>query len=161
MKKAILFFIMLFVLCINLLAQKEPVFCKGNGYRGYIFDTSYSVLKSIDGQRGRANLTSDEIGVAENILKSELEKINQGNVNQSSGCPNISKKLGKYWRQYFGFINTKGEKVLWVNMFWNKGLNNDAKHDLIVVSDGCSYYWNIQINLTTKKVSNLHVNGRG
>ncbi|RFM27670.1 hypothetical protein DXN05_13245 [Deminuibacter soli] len=152
---------MLFGVAMSLHAQKEAVFCKGKGYRGYVFDTSYLVLKSIKEQHSRAVLSCDEIKVAEGILKNNLASLNANKVNQTDGCPNISKKLCKYRRQYFGFINSKGEKVVWINMFWNKEFNDSSKHQLVSVSDGCSYYWNIEVNITTNTLSNLQINGKG
>ena len=82
------------------------------------------------------------------------------NINQSKGCSNINRKRGKYCR-HFGFINTKGEKLIWINLFWNKDLRDKAKYDLISVNDGCSYYWNVEVNITTKTLSNLQINGNG
>jgi len=161
MRKAILFFNLSFFLCFDLLAQNSPLFCKGHGYRGYVFDTTYFLMKSIEGQRSKANLTLEEIRAAESILRSQLPEINRLKPNQSSGCPNINRKLDRYWRQYFGFINVKDEKVVWINMFWNKELIGDAKRELVGMYDGCSYYWNIEINLTTRKAYNLQVNGSG
>lgn len=146
---------------MNLHAQKEATFCKGKGYKGYVFDTSYLVLKSIKEQRSRAILSCDDIKIAEGILKNNLPALNFNKINQTKGCPNISKKLCKYYRQYFGYINSKGEKIIWINMFWNKEFNNKSKYDLIVVNDGCSYYWNIEVNITTHSLNNLQINGKG
>ena len=117
------------------------------------------ILKSINGQQSRATISCDEIKIAENILKNKLATLNANRINQPKGCPNICKKLYKYYRQYFGFINSKGEKVIWINMFWNKELNDESKHELISVNDGCSYYWNIEVNITAQSLSSLRING--
>jgi hypothetical protein len=161
MKKTIILFSALFMIVMSCYAQKEAAFCKGNGYKGYVFDTSYFVLKSIKEQVSRAVLFCDEIKIAEGILKSNLAALNAGRINQTKGFPNINKKLYKYLRQYFGFINAKGEKIIWMNMFWNKELDDRSRHELISVNDGCSYYWNIEVNLTTHSLSNLKINGNG
>jgi len=161
MKEAITLFSMLVGLAVNLYAQKEAVFWKGKCYEGYVFDTSYLVLKSVKQQQSRAVLSCDEIKIAENILKKKLAALNTNNINQTEGCPNISKKLYNYRRQYFGFTNSKGEKIIWINMFWNKKFNNKSKYELISVNDGCSYYWNIEVNITTNSLSNLQINGKG
>lgn len=161
MKKAIILFSIFFGVLMNINAQKEAVFCKGKGYKGYVFDTSYLVLKSIKEQQGKAMLSCDEIKIAEGILKKKLVDLNATKINQTEGCPNIVKKLCKYRRQYFGFINAKGEKIIWINLFWNKEFNDKSKYELIGVNDGCSYYWNIEVNITTNSLSNLQVNGKG
>lgn len=157
----IFFVITFFGLSTSLFAQKEALFCKGKGYKGYVFDTSYLVLKSIKEQQSKAVLSYDEIKMAEDILKNKLAAFDAEKINQSAGCPDINRKLRKYCRQYFGFINTKGEKVVWINMFWNRDFNDKAKYELISVNDGCSYYWNIEVNITTQTLSNLKVNGKG
>jgi len=161
MKRTAIFLIAIFSLSINLYAQKESRFCKGKGYKGYVFDTSYLVLKTIQGQQSKTYLSCDEIKVAEGILIKELAGLNKNKANQSAGCPNINDKLSKYCRQYFGFVNTKGEKVIWINMFWNRDFKDRAKYELINVNDGCSYYWNVEVNISTKTLSNLQVNGKG
>jgi hypothetical protein len=161
MKKITILLLMMFGISINLMAQKEATFCKGKGYKGYIFDTSYLVLKSIKEQKSKSSLSCDEIKIAEEILKQGLLELNKIKINQVTGCPNINKKLAKYCRQYFGFINTKGEKIIWINMFWNRDLNDRGKYELISVNDGCSYYWSIEVNITARALSNLKVNGNG
>jgi hypothetical protein len=161
MKKTIILFSALVTIVMNLHAQKEAVFCQGKCYKGYMFDTSYLFLKSINAQQSRAVLTCDEIKMAEGILKSNLATLNADRINKTKGCPDISKKICKYRRQYFGFINSKGEKIIWINMFWNKEFNDRSKYELISVNDGCSYYWNIEVNITTNTISNLQINGKG
>ena len=46
-------------------------------------------------------------------------------------------------------------------MFWNRDFKDRAKYELINVNDGCSYYWNVEVNISTKTLSNLQVNGKG
>jgi len=152
---------MFLIFSFNLHAQKEAALCKGKGYCGYMFDTSYIILKSIKEQQGRIILSCDDIHIAEEILREQLFSLNGSKINQSKGCPNINRELSKYWRQYFGFTNNKGETIIWINMFWNKDFRDRAKHDLISVNDGCSYYWNVEVNITTKTLSNLQINGNG
>ena len=70
--------------------------------------------------------------------------------------------MKKYKRQYVGFINDKGEKILWINFVWDKRLTeSELSEDIISVKDGCSYYWNIKINVTTNNIFELKINGLG
>jgi hypothetical protein len=80
-------------------------------------------------------------------------------MNQSSS-PIIHKNLKKYKRQYFGYINEKGEKILYINSLWKKN-EKETKwlQQIIMVSDGGSHYWNIEYNLETEELENLKVNG--
>ncbi len=103
--------------------------------------------------------TKEDIFKAENALKSKLKEANRNFENQSNS-PIIHRNLKKYKRQYFGFINDKGEKILYINSLWK---NNEKEtkwlQQIIMVSDGGSYYWNIEFNLETDELINLSVNG--
>ena len=74
-------------------------------------------------------------------------------------CPIIHEKLQKYVRQYVGFVNMKGQKIIWVNCLWNKSLEERAGKDVIIVDDGCSYFWDVEVNLNTGELANLMING--
>lgn len=139
----------------------QPMYCKGKGYQGYIFDSAHLVFKSIENQKSRYTPTVTDIEKAEKLLKEKLEKINTNRINQPDGCPVIDKKLKKYCRQYVGFIDGKGQKVIWINLFWNKELEKQAAKEIVNVQDGCSYYWNIEINIDSGDLYNLYVNGNG
>lgn len=154
-------FVILCFFAHDIFAQHRTELCLGRRYRGIVFDTSYNVLKSIDNQAGRVVLTCSDIAIVESILKKKLKEINIKRENQNQGCPNIRKKLSRYTRQYFGFENQKGEKIVWVNLFWDRNLSEPARSELIMVNDGCSYYWNIEVNLSLETLSNLQVNGKG
>jgi hypothetical protein len=110
-------------------------------------------------QQNRFTPTKEEIIKAENALKSKLKYINNPLINQSSSTI-IHKNLKKYKRQYFGYINDKGEKILYINSLWKKNEEeNKWLNRLIWVSDGGSHYWNIEYNLETDELINLSVNG--
>ena len=142
-------------------SQSNTKFCSGKGHKGYVFDTSYLVLKSIANQERKIELRCNDIVLAEQLLKKNLNSLNERKINQGEGCPNIQKKLRKYYRQYFGFQNRNGERIVWINLFWDKSLIQQAQSEIIMVHDGCSYYWNIEVNLTKGTLSNLHINGKG
>jgi hypothetical protein len=71
----------------------------------------------------------------------------------------ILENLSKYKRQYFGLINKKGEKIILVNLFYNKNVFPDWLEKEVFVFDGGHYFWNIQYNLSTKKLFNIMING--
>lgn len=161
MKKIVIF--ILFVLCFScdIYSQKQAEYCSGKGYNGYIFDTSYLVLKSIANQVQKIELNCNDVALAEQILDKNLKALNEKKINQSQGCPNIKRKLCKYYRQYFGFQNASGERIIWINLFWDKSLIKQGQSELIMVNDGCSYYWNVEVNLTKGTLNNLYINGKG
>ena len=103
--------------------------------------------------------TKEDIIKAENALKSKLKEANRNLENQYNS-PIIHRNLKKYKRQYFGFINDKGEKILYINSLWKKN-EEETKwlQQIIMVSDGGSHYWNIEYNIETDELINLSVNG--
>jgi len=117
--------------------------------------------------------TVEEINEAEKILKKDIKSASKPMYNQGDGYPIIHNNLNKYRRQYYGYINKDGEKILYVNFLWAKytfierlkGYHKDEgenwKSEREIVLDGGCNYWQIEINLTQKKLSNLHVNGVG
>ena len=121
----------------------------------------------------RFSPTLEEINEAEKILKKDIKSANNPMRNQGDGYPIIHKNLNNYRRQYYGYINKDGEKILYVNFLWAKytfierlkGYHKDEgenwKSEREIVLDGGSNYWQIEINLTQKKLANLHVNGVG
>ncbi|MGE5383670.1 MAG: hypothetical protein ACM3PX_09610 [Omnitrophica WOR_2 bacterium] len=139
-----------------------PRMITGKGFKGYIFDKEHFVLISIENQSERYTPCNDDILLAEEILNEKIEIVNNPQLNQGDHCPIIHKNLKKYIRQYVGFINKNGEKVIWINFLWNdKGMQDEVSKDIINVLDGCSYYWQIEINLTKKELYNLCINGSG
>jgi len=117
--------------------------------------------------------TVDDIEKAEDILKQKLETINSQRINQFDNCPVIHKNLKFYRRQYFGYINSDGNRIIYTTFNWDrytiknriKGHYKDEsdkwKREKEMVLDGCSYHWEIKINLDTEELFELDVNGLG
>ncbi len=106
--------------------------------------------------------TREEVEKAETALRENLETLNKDLINQdgSKNNPIIHKNLKKYNRQYFGYIDENGDRILLINGLWNKiEPISSWLNEWIVVFDGGSYYWNIKFNLTTGKLFDLSVNG--
>lgn len=134
---------------------------KGCCFEGYIFPTTYIGSIPIDNGHERFTPEAKDIAKAEAILNKQISKLNSDLLNQTEGCPIIHKKLKKYKRQYFGVITENGEKVIWINFIWSKDeiALRQWKKDVIIILDGCSFYWNIKVNLTKEKLFDLNVNG--
>ncbi len=110
------------------------------------------------------------IELAEKILKEQIKKLNKNRINQMENCPVIHRHLYAYFRQYVGIINDRGQRIIHINFYWNKyglidrikgyhDLRLDFDSDYAIVMDGCSYYWQINVNLDEKKLSDLMING--
>ena len=142
--------------------SSESILIKGKDFTGYIFDKNHFVLMTIDNQSKRYTPSKEDIFLAESIIKNKLKCINTSLMNQGDNCPIIHKKTKKYIRQYVGFINNRNEKIVWINFIWKDKFSNDKIYkDIIQVMDGCSYYWNIKVNLETKTLNDLNINGQG
>lgn len=119
----------------------------------------------------RFSPTIEEINHAEEILARNIQTSNQPLNNQGDDCPIIHNHLKNYKRQYYGYVDNEGNKILYVNFIWAKysifdrlkGYHKDEsenwKTERIIVLDGCSRYWNIDINLSQQKLQNLGING--
>ena len=149
------YIILLFLSSCFIHAQNVAEHFKTKQFEVAIFPESSNEIM----QQNRFTPTKEEIIKAENALKSKLKFINNLLINQSSS-PIIHRNLKKYKRQYFGYINDKGERILYINSLWSKSYKDNIwLNEIIWISDGGSHYWNIQYNLATNELENLKVNG--
>jgi hypothetical protein len=143
--------------------------------RGTIFNDNHPfvnfLMLDLDSTK-RWTPNADDLKLAEKILKEQIKVANKNRPNQMNGCPTIHKHLNDYFRQYVGLINDKGHKVIHINMSWDKFTlkdrivgNSDSrldfKSDYSMTLDGCSYYWQVSIDMDDKNISGFGVNGVG
>jgi hypothetical protein len=104
--------------------------------------------------------TRDDIDKAETALKTQLAALNKKKVNQLDKA--IEQILNQYQRQYYGYIDKTGNKILYINCFYKDNTFGFGKTWLnyeVQVDDGGSAYWNIKFNLKKGKLFDLRVNG--
>jgi hypothetical protein len=79
----------------------------------------------------------------------------------SIGSQKISTRMDNYYRQCLSVINSKNEIEVWVNCFCKNSMikKEEAQHRIINVDDGGKCFFNIKINLSTKKYYDLFING--
>ena len=67
----------------------------------------------------------------------------------------------KYLRQYFGYYNEKGDKMIFLNCLIKEfeSTSDDWKKKRILTKDGGNNYFTILINITTQDCSYFVVNG--
>ena len=162
---------MFFIVCGKTISQNIQLL-KTEKFTGVIFPANYD-LSGIFGTQNRFTPTELEIAELEMILKAQIAELNKNRFsqknkyNRKNRCPTIDKNLKKYVRQYAGFYNEKGERIIYINCIWHKyteiGDDNIErqvwKTNWLTISDGGSYYWNVQYNLDTKTFFNFSVNG--
>jgi hypothetical protein len=131
----------------------------------------------------QAELTYEDFVTIESLLKECIAKYNvEEEVRFKEMCnkypqyaPNIrcdSIEITRYWRQYIVVTNQQGEKETFINFFCNQpeDIIEDGdeirfvpsdrwKSGLVIVEDGGSCYFQIKINLSTKKWYDFGVNG--
>lgn len=140
--------------------QQTPDLIQGKGFKGYVLGKDRFVLTTIENQKERYTPVEEDVLLAEQILKEDLAELNIPMTDQSGDCPVIHRNLKKYIRQYVGYVNTAGEKVIWINFLWKSGTDNQTLTDeVVIVLDGCSHYWNIKVNLDKRLLYDLSVNG--
>lgn len=109
-------------------------------------------LESID------KILTNLIGVYNKSRLTEYHKLRQQKPTIPPDIKDYVIDLKDYKRQYIAVINSKGQKEVWVNCICNAA-SKDWKKGLIIVLDGGKCYFNVKINLKTKKFSNFVVNG--
>ncbi|WP_460616096.1 hypothetical protein [Hymenobacter segetis] len=148
-------------LLVGHLARAQAGWVTARGYEGVIFAQEHSVSPAPDLPGARFTPTRAEVAAAEAILARQLAAANAGAPEQGGGCPLIHRRTRAYWRQYVGFVNGQGQKVIWVNLLWKDPARRSALAQHVVqVLDGCSYYWNVKVNLLTGRLYELRINGR-
>jgi len=158
MKKTIIFFVFI-LLNMNSWSQDHRSFQVADRYHTSKFDVAIFPETSLDMILGmRFTPTREDIEKAETALKTQLQELNKPLVNQHNS-PIIHKKLRKYKRQYFGYINDKGQKILLINSFWNKKEYSYWLESKVSVLDGGSYYWSVNYDLETNELFDLYING--
>ena len=68
-----------------------------------------------------------------------------------------------YFKQLYPIINKGGEKIVWINCFMADANNLELipKYILVDIADGENMYFNLYINLTTRKFYGMRINDGG
>lgn len=175
MKNILFIVIVLLTFSFNLLSQnknhdsicEDAIYVKTDDYEGVIFGPK--CLKRLlikDGDtidEPRWIPTMQDIENAEKLIRKYVTKKSKHHlVNQGNGCPIIYQNFDKYVRQYYGTYNKKGQKILEVNFLWREyAYETEWKCVRLMIFDGCSFYWDISVNMNKKKCFDYWVNGIG
>ncbi|MDR2204860.1 MAG: hypothetical protein LBE36_01695 [Flavobacteriaceae bacterium] len=127
-------------------------------YKGYVFDKSKEVT-FINGVSNRFTPSKQEIEHIEKIISVSIPKEKKATTNLGKQCPKISKNLKNYNRQYIGYMDINGNRIVWINFIWKKNCPSNWEKDIILNMDGCSYFWQTKINLEDDKIFDLFING--
>jgi hypothetical protein len=98
--------------------------------------------------------------------KSEIQIAKKQETHYLDSLGKVNKKKlfrhekNQYFRQYLGYIDDRGDKVILINAFCE---SNYSKEELTriweIVLDGGECYYQIEVNLNTKKCFKFSING--
>jgi hypothetical protein len=112
----------------------------------------------IENSLKRFTPTIEEVNQTEYILKLDFKKPNKSNEGRF-----ISRNLKNYKRQYLGFVNADGDKMIHVSFYLDKNSkkqdNRFWKEEYKIILDGGVSYWIAIINLKTNKLEVVAING--
>ncbi len=157
MFKRILFVV--FLLLSSCVSIKNKLYVNDRCYKGYIFPKEHSVW-GLAPEKNRYTPSLEDISKAEQILRDNIGSI-KFPWDIGYGSPRL---LRKYRRQYIGYIMKDGSKLLKVNLiykryFKGKDMYKELSKDLISFNSEGGWLWKVSINLKTKKVLNIEVDG--
>jgi hypothetical protein len=94
------------------------------------------------------------------VQTENLRKGNKTNPENKRTQTGFELSLDNYQRQYVPYINSSGEKEIWINFRCGKHKTDKWKTELLPpVTDGGNCNYQIKINLSKKSHSDLHING--
>ncbi|MBA4154338.1 hypothetical protein [Flavobacterium sp.] len=164
MRKSIIIFIIsfLFTSCkstpfVEIKENENAYLIRNNNSIGEVFNKDFE-SSVIENSPSRFTPSIEEINGAENILISNLK-----NKNNSKDGRYIFRNLKDYKRQYLGFINSDGDKMLHVSFYLDKNSkkqdNRFWEEEYKLILDGGVSYWIAIINLKTNKLESFAING--
>lgn len=152
--------------------SQEIKLIEKRNFEGAIFPETYDILYTENPPKERRfTPTIAEIEKLETQLRKDIREINKNKPNQGKDYePVIHRNLHKYVRQYIGFIDEDGHRVIHVNFLWNyysfwdniRGWTRPDdrwKTEWQMTFDGGSRYWNIKYLVDENKFMDFRVNG--
>lgn len=125
-------------------------------YTTAIFPENFAVT----GVSNRITPTEDDIFLGERALSRDLMLLNKDLKQQEDFV--IHRNLLRYYRQYIGYTNEKGEKILVIFAFWKVDDESVRKLDwlnkLIIGKQGGKPYWNVKYNVDRNILFDLKIN---
>jgi hypothetical protein len=121
-----------------------------------ILNYDSSVDMAMDEKFNKAKPTTlsiAEVNDMEPLIDSSYQDYNGHNMHRQLVAP-----LSAYRRQYVAVINALGQKEVWINFFCSF-FNTDWKHHVLIVDDGGICFFQLRINLSSKKAGELIPNG--
>ena|SRR5690554_2742096 len=92
----------------------------------------------------------------------EIDSIVAKYVFINSNERTIDKKsitnYSEYYKQIYGLVNAEGDKILFINCFYDSDNHKDWKNKTVAVKGGGKNYFSLKINLSDNEISDFGVN---
>ena len=138
----------------------SPVFAQVEHYTSQDFDCAIFGATYPTDFEGKAFVpTHDEVDKA---CKALMEKLKTTSCASTEARHEIVKNLTKYKFQFFGFTDSKGNKILFINSFLiggNKEIASSWLHDMIEVDNAGSDFWSVRYNLVKDQLYEFNDSG--
>ncbi len=151
------FLIVLLISWLTPYISSQPSPIKSDNFEGVIFDASYR-LPFYKKRTKTFTPTKKEVLQLEENLKPLVEEFClNNNLHLKFECPQLE-VFKEYYRQYFGYYNKQGERIIYINCFLQPV--EDWETHYIQIHDGGTSVWQAHYNCNTKRLINLSVNGK-
>ena len=145
LKSLLIYFIILFF-CLSAFSQNNDyILIVEEDYQGVILSLKTEIpFQSYT----RTQLSINTVKYWEDWLDENRKVLISEEHHQKSYCPDVSKDLHKFYRQYYAY-SYKGEDYLIINAFWKEDIDVFPNwiHEYVKALDGCTYYWRALINI--------------
>lgn len=164
--KRLLWFLILIGVGFDVFAQNAiktekvsewSLYIKASNFEGVIFSKDFDSRFLIGEKFTKFSPVQEEVLLAEEILDKGLDTI----ANSRGKNRFIHKNIATYCRQYFGYINEDGDKIIYLNAFSkpsNEPIDEKWLRQLNFALDGGPAYWQIRINVTKQILFDFRVN---
>ena len=138
-------------------AEMEGVIFGMNFKWRFMIDSTRTIehdpLKVMAGEENAVRYMPD-IGIAEQI-EMALKSFIQDSDNF------IANNLQLYTKQYFGYITSTGDSIIWINCFHDEEIKMDEywKSSFVSMYDGGHNYFKVRYNLSRREFFDLWING--
>ena len=126
---------------------------------GYIIEEHKSILgvETISSQRFTPS--QSDVILAEKIVLDNKRSIKRMPIYKMQR-PGVFCFYNKYFRQYVGFVDQTGNKIILINYIRNKRLIKTSDvSEIITVLDGDNRYWYAVVNLEQQNLVKVFING--
>lgn len=155
-------FVALFA-CVQSVGQTNTICFDIDDIQGVVF------LKGGDEGLGQLVAKKIPVGVEEVLSVDSLVKYfinnrsSEGGLPQQGygGCPVISKSWNDYQRQVIKYEDKESStQILWIQYIHKQVLDDHPnwKENWVLVSGGCSNYWQIRYDVKSKKLFDFSIN---